>query len=125
MSSTLGRVLKWLRGPRRDGARDGQSLSVCGACRSKMANPVDWSAVDDARWWIRLRCGECAWSREVTVTNEAAERLERDLEPGLREIAAAAARLDHKRMTHEVNVFVAGLEHDLIDADDFARRTKP
>ena len=96
-------------------------MIVCGACRSEVANPVDWHAVDESRWWIQLRCGECAWSREVVVTDEAAQRLERDLERGLREIAAAAAQLDRRRMTREVDVFVAQLEHDLVGADDFAR----
>ncbi len=59
--------------------------------------------------------------RDVTVSQEAAERLESDLEPGLRTIASAVAQLDRERMRRDVDVFIAGLEHDLIDADDFAR----
>src|SRR4051794_17011112 len=106
MSGALRHFLTWLRGPvlpiRVDGARDGNSLIVCEACGSALANPVDWNATEDTRWWIRLRCGECAWSREVIVTQGAAERLERDLEPGQRKIAAAAAQLDRQRMTREV-----------------------
>jgi hypothetical protein len=82
---------------------------------------VDWHAVDESRWWIRLRCGECATAREVVVSDEAAHLLERDLEPGLREIAEAVARLDRQRMTREVDAFVAEIERDLICADDFAR----
>jgi hypothetical protein len=108
-SGTLRRFLRWLRGPMHplaaDDARDRVSLIVCRSCRAALANPVDWHAVDESRWWIRLRCGECMSSREVVVSDEAAARLERDLEPGLREIAAA----------------VTELEHDLIRADDFGR----
>jgi hypothetical protein len=125
MSGTLRRLLTWLRGPRHllatDDARDRTSLIVCRACRSELANPVDWQAVDESRWWIRLRCGECASAREVVVSDAAAHLLERDLEPGLREIAAAVARLDRQRMTGEVDAFIAGLEHGLICADDFGR----
>lgn len=125
MSGAVKRWLTWLRGPLHPiasgSARDGRPLIACEACGCRLANPVDWSEVDDSRWWIRLRCGECAWTREVVVTDDAAQRLERDLEPGLREIAAAAAQLERRRMMREVDVFVAGLERDLIDADDFAR----
>jgi hypothetical protein len=125
-SGTLRRLLTWLRGPMHpfatDEARDRTSLIVCRACRSQVANPVDWQAVDESRWWIRLRCGECASSRDVVVGDDAAELLERDLEPGLREIAAAIARLDRERMTREVDAFIAELENGLIRADDFGRR---
>jgi hypothetical protein len=118
-SSALRRVLAWLRRPVHPLA---SSLIVCRACRCALANPVDWHAVDESRWWIRLRCGECSVSREVVVSNDEAHRLERDLAPGLCAIAAAVARLERERMTREADVFVAGLERDLIHADDFARR---
>ena len=85
------------------------------------ANPVDWRVADEVRWWIRLRCGDCGWSRDVIVTDAVAHRLERDLEPGLRAIAAAADQLDRERMTQEVASFAARLDHNLIEPDDFAR----
>jgi hypothetical protein len=52
-----------------------------------VVNPVDCHESDETRWWVRLRCGECAWSREAIITNAEAKQLERELEPGLREIA--------------------------------------
>jgi hypothetical protein len=125
MNSKLWRFLRWLRGPvlpiGGEDARPHGPLIVCGACGRHMANPVAWHAIDDSRWRLRLRCGECEWRREVTVSNEAAEQLESDLEPGLRTIASVVARLDRERMRRDVAVLIAGLEHDLIDADDFAR----
>jgi hypothetical protein len=123
MSSALKRFGKWLHRPLRPGPAHAAHtpLIVCEACRSAMANPVDWRVADDVRWWIRLRCGDCGWSREVTVTDAVAHRLERDLEPGLRAIAAAADRLDRERMSQEVASFLAELEHDFIEPDDFAR----
>ena len=87
-----------------------------------------WRFLRFLRW---LRGGYCRsaatthgpvdrW-RDVTVSQEAAERLENDLEPGLRAIGSVVARLDRERMRRAVDVLIAGLAHDLIDADDFAR----
>jgi hypothetical protein len=122
-SSALKRFVNWLHGPMPPGPAHlaHAPLILCEACRSATANPVDWCVADDARWWIRLRCGDCGWSREVIVPDAVAHRLERDLEPGLRAIAAAADQLDRERMTEEVARFLTGLEHDLIGPDDFAR----
>ena len=69
---------------------------------------------------MRLRCGQCGTYREVVVSNDAANRYEQELNRGMAEIAAAAARDDRERMGAEMRVFVAALEHDLIDAGDFA-----
>lgn len=123
MSSALKRFVKWLHRPMRPGPAPAAQtpLIVCEACRSAMANPVDWRVADEVRWWIRLRCGECGWSREVIVTDAVAHRLERDLEPGLSAIPVAADQLDRERMTQEVATFLAELNHDLIGPDDFAR----
>jgi hypothetical protein len=66
------------------------------------------------------RCGECAWSREAIITDAAAKRFERDLAPGLREIARTIARLDRERMQREAEVFIAALGDDLIGPEDFS-----
>ena len=84
-------------------------------------NPVDWHESDETHWWVRLRCGECAWSRAALITDAEAKQLERDLEPGLREIAKVAAKLDRERMLWETEVFVAALRRDLIGPADFTR----
>jgi hypothetical protein len=67
-----------------------------------------------------LRCGECAVSREVTVTNAEADRFERALHARASLLAGAARRLEHERLSEEVSAFVTALERDLIDADSFA-----
>ena len=84
-------------------------------------NPVDWHESDETRWWVRLRCGECAWSREAIITDAEAKQLERDLEPGLREIAKAAAKLDRERMLSETKSSSPRSERDLIGPADFTR----
>jgi hypothetical protein len=127
MSGRLGRALRWLAAgmlmlPYRDDDRMPARLVDCGACRARLVNPVEWHERDRSHWWIRLRCGACGWSREVVVGDEDANQLERDLEPGLRVIAAAVERLDRERMRREVDAFAAALERELIGPDDFSPR---
>jgi hypothetical protein len=94
-SAPSGRIkafLRRVRGPL--GAKRDTALIACEVCRSRTVNPVDWREHDATRWWVVLRCGACAWSREAVITDAEAQQLERDLEPGLRDIAMLAERLD-------------------------------
>jgi hypothetical protein len=77
-------------------------LIVCPACRSDRACLVESAEEDDTHWWIRLRCVECEVWRDVVATDEEANEL------------------DHALMAAEVDVLVAALEHDVIDASSFA-----
>ncbi len=116
------RLLRRIRGPLLPLGRAGRNRLICCAiCGSRVVNPVDWHEHDESRWWVMLRCGECAWSREAIVTDAEAEHLERDLAPGIREIKSAAERLDRERMIFEAEVFSAALQRDLIGPGDFAR----
>ena len=126
MNGKLKRLLLRIRGPLLplEGAgrtRTHGRLICCAICGSSLVNPVDWHESDETQWWVRLRCGECAWSREAIITNAEAKQLERDLEPGLRKIAKAAAKLDRERMLRETDVFIAALQRDLIGPADFTR----
>jgi hypothetical protein len=76
--------------------------------------PVEAEALDHGRWDLRLRCGQCGTYRDVV------KRYDLDLQRGIAEIAAALERHDHERMTAEAQVFIAALQHDIIDAGDFA-----
>lgn len=127
MKDKLKRLLRRLRGRLLSGASAGGRgtngrLTVCGNCGSHVVNPVDWHESDEAHWWVRLRCGACGGSREVTITDDEATQLERDLAPGLRQIATTVAGLDRERMLQEAEIFIAALERDLIGPADFARR---
>ena len=81
--------------------------------------PVEAEALDHGRWDLRLRCGQCGTYRDVVVSDDVAKRYESDLQRGMVEIAAALERHDQERMTAEAEVFIAALEHDIIDAEDF------
>jgi hypothetical protein len=57
-----------------------ENLHHCAACGKDFVNPVDWEPVTPETWWMRLRCGECHVWREVTVTNQVAERFDLELD---------------------------------------------
>jgi hypothetical protein len=94
-------------------------LVVCDGCRADFVNPVSWHEVSETHWWIRLRCGECGFVREVEVVDEEAQRFERELDRGVKQIAAAFVHLDRKRMIADSDTITAALERDLIDPGDF------
>jgi hypothetical protein len=96
-------------------------LVVCVGCYADFVNPVSWHELSETHWWIRLRCGECGFVREVEVTNEEAQRFEYELDRGVKQIAAAFVRLDRKRMIADSDAITAALERDLIDPGDFCR----
>ena len=81
---------------------------------------VHADALDHGWWDLRLRCGQCGTYRDVVVSGDVAKRYAVDLQRGMEEIAAALERHDHARMTAEAQVFIAALQHDIIDAGDFA-----
>jgi hypothetical protein len=72
-----------LRGPLFPVDRAGASgadehFIVCEVCRSQLPNAVDLVEWNESRRWILLRCGEVRLVAEVSITQEAAERRERD-----------------------------------------------
>ena len=98
---------------------DGMSLD-CPSCTAAFLCPMDWGTVDDERWWVLSRCGECGHWTETVVTNEQAKRL--DLELNLQQalIRRTAERFEAERKAAEADAFIAALQRDLIDAGDFA-----
>jgi hypothetical protein len=123
VTNAFRRLLLRLRGPllRFDMPGDDR-LIVCHDCGARLMNPMAWHESGEAAWWIRLRCGACGNVRTSVFSNELANRLERDLAPGLREIERAVARLDQERMRREADAFITALARDLIGPGDFSRR---
>jgi hypothetical protein len=102
----------------------GTGLQVCARCRADYVHPLEWHETDAEHWWILLRCGECHAEREVTIGDDVVKRYGEDLDAAQREIDRVASRLGRERMAREIEIFVAALELDLIDANDFARRNR-
>jgi hypothetical protein len=98
----------------------GSGLHQCPVCHDDSVVPVFAEALDAGRWDMRLRCGHCETFRDLVVSDDVAKRYDLDLGRGMAEIAAALTREDRDRMVAEARVFIAALEHDLIDAGYFA-----
>ena len=96
-------------------------LHCCPMCGRGFVCPIDWEPDGEDHWRIDLRCGQCGVGRRVRVTDAEAAAFDLTLDEHTRRIADELARLDRKRMRSELDVFVAALAHDLIDAADFAR----
>jgi uncharacterized Zn finger protein len=121
MRRTTTKLRDFLSRLARPAHRVESQLVVCGRCQADFVNPVSWHELSETHWWIRLRCGECGFVREVEVTNENAQRFEHELDRGVKQIAAAFVRLDRKRMIADSDAITAALERDLIDPGDFCR----
>jgi hypothetical protein len=98
----------------------GSDLHRCQLCFDDSVVPIEAKPIDPDRWAMRLRCGQCGTYRDVIASDGDAQRYDRELSRGMAEIAAAREREERERMTAEVQVFIAALEHGLIDAGDFA-----
>jgi hypothetical protein len=116
-TAKLRRLVRRLAGPTYLHAR----LVDCEQCHADFVNPVCWHEQAETHWWIRLRCGECGLVREVEVTDEEAQRFDRELDRGMNQIAADFARLDRERMIADSDILTAALQRDLIDPGDFCR----
>jgi hypothetical protein len=111
MSGPLSRLLRRRRRP---------AWLACEMCGGPYVCPIEWEPADSEHWHITTRCGQCGVWHELSLTNEQAKVWDVQLDEQMRPILRAAARLDSERMEAEVDAFIAALEHDLIDAADFA-----
>jgi hypothetical protein len=121
-ATALAASLQRLRTPEPAAPQPNASgLSACVLCHRDFVVPVQWEPVGEDRWWMFLRCAECGTSREVTVPNAVAQRYDEELAAGAKTINRAARRLEHERMSDEVDAFVDALERGFIAPADFVR----
>ena len=95
-------------------------LHRCQLCYDDSVVPVEAEPLDLGLWDMRLRCGQCGTYRDVIVSDDAAQRYDKELNHGMAQIAAALERAEREHMRAEVRIFITALERDLIDAGDFA-----
>jgi hypothetical protein len=79
-----------------------------------------WEPSDEQHWSIVMRCGECGSWYEITIADERARQLDRELDRDQRAIRQVLDAMDRERMAAEVEGFVTALGRDLIDPADFA-----
>src|SRR4051812_34059276 len=98
----------------------GSGLAACPLWRDGFVPAVELGAASHDRWWMFLRCAQCGISREVTVSNEVAERYDEELAGGAKAISLAARRLELQRMAVEAEAFLEALDRGLVRPADFA-----
>ena len=96
-------------------------LEHCAVCHADFVNPVDWEPVGADHWWMLLRCGACDTWRELTTSNEVAQRFDSELDRRMDIVARTVQRLDSHRMAADVETMIQALRRGLVDAADFAR----
>jgi hypothetical protein len=111
---------RWAMSASRSQPPPGSGLQLCSLCHDDYVVPIWWEPVAEQQWHMLLRCAQCETYRDVVVTDDIAQRYEKDLARGMAEIATSLRQVDHDRMVAEADVFIAALDHDLIDAGDFA-----
>ena len=99
----------------------GPKLTTC-ACGSGAVSALHRGGVDATLAHIRIRCGECARSRELAVTVWSLDLYQRDIRREVEQMAAELARLERARMAVDVESFITALRHDLLAPADFSRR---
>lgn len=86
--------------------RNKSALRSCPSCGSTFVVPVDYHVADDDHWWLRLRCGECERSRDVTVSNDDAQRYDRELGTSVVGLRMLVEAIDRDAMERELSVLV-------------------
>ncbi len=100
---------------------DPGGLHRCPACGEAFVCPVDWEIDGKDHWRMQLRCAACDTWRDVRATNDEAKEFDLVLDRQCGEIHRELLRIDREQMRAELELLTAALEHDLIDAADFAR----
>lgn len=102
---------------------EGRRLHICSECGADAVSPAHAEPLDESRWSMLLRCGACGATVQRTVSNEAAQCYDHELNRGYGSIRSALERIELERMEDWAGMFVAALGRDLIDADDFGRQS--
>jgi hypothetical protein len=74
---------------------------------------------DDEAWRVTLRCGGCADTRVVVISNAEAARFDHDLNRGCDVIARSLEAVERERMTEWSEALIGALHRDLVEAEDF------
>ena len=98
-----------------------RGLEACRSCGRDMVAPIEWHPVDEERWSLQLRCGQCGSTRRAVASNAEVSEYEGALNSHQSAIERALAKMDALRMAEEIECFAEALRRDLIDAEDFRR----
>jgi hypothetical protein len=92
--------------------------NVCRACERPLLQS-ELALQDGDRWRVLLSCPNCGWSGTRLFDDEGLDRLERELDAGLEEIAQALERVTERNMRECHDSFAAALAAGAILPEDF------
>jgi hypothetical protein len=95
-------------------------LRSCPLCGSGWVARCEREALAQPHENVAVRCGSCGTWRRVLTNRWAAGAYERGLERDRARMAGMLERFERDQMTRVARLFSAALEHDLVDAGDFA-----
>jgi hypothetical protein len=102
-----------------DPAAPQQQLHVCGSCTSELVYPLDWQEAGARHWQVTLRCPNCEWTGTGVFEQATVEAFDEELDRGAEAMIRDLKRLVRANMEEQVDRFVAALDADHIQPDDF------
>jgi len=105
-------------------------LSECPHCESRYVQPTEGKALPNGKVMLTLRCPDCTAWMTGTFSADRVRELDRQLSVGRSAMRACYERTVQVNMARELRSLAAGLQMDLIGADDFSpgrapARTRP
>jgi RNase P subunit RPR2 len=96
-------------------------LTDCVECKLPFVNPImdESEEVSEHHWRVVLRCGNCLHTREVVITQGAADLFDDDLDEYTTAMMREHKRMIQENLEHEAGILARALELDLITANDF------
>jgi hypothetical protein len=92
---------------------------VCPECGSPLVQPQGWKELPHGVVLLHFRCPECQVRSSDTFEQRVVEEYDQTLLEARKAITAGYERIVRQNMTDFAAGFIAALERDLIDADDF------
>jgi hypothetical protein len=97
----------------------GVDAHVCKVCGSRLAFPVEWQRRSKSTWEVIIRCPECETLREVTMTREHVEELNKTVHVGFKRLAEDGEDMCRRHFVEESAKLLEALRRDLILPMDF------
>ncbi len=97
----------------------GADAHVCKVCGSRLAFPVEWQRRSKSTWEVVIRCPECETRRDVSMTREHVEELNKTVHVGFKRLAEDNEDMCRRHFVEESAKLLDALRRDLILPMDF------
>ena len=96
-----------------------RDLAVCEECRSDLVEPFAWQEAGPGLWRVGLYCPNCDHSTTGVFSQACVDHFDERLDGATAAMVSDLKRLEHARMTEDVERFIQALEAGAILPDDF------